>query len=107
MVTYLFFPLPNLIGMNVHITKGIIQKVRTVFIVSPKESGLVFFLKLLFVMGMVSAFHPMSFKFFYTILKCTSSLFYTTLSDITIKVTYCQGWHFIKVWTVFMQGFKQ
>lgn len=55
MVTYLLFPLPNLIGMNVHITKGIIQKVGTVFIVSPKESGLVFFLKLLFVMGMVSA----------------------------------------------------
>lgn len=42
MVAYLLFPLSNLIGMNAHITKGIIQKVGTVFIVSPKESGLVF-----------------------------------------------------------------
>ncbi len=52
MVTYLLFPLPNLIGMNVHITKGIIQKVGIVFIVSPKESGLVFFPKPLFAIGM-------------------------------------------------------
>lgn len=107
MVAYLLFPLSNLIGMNVYITKSIIQKVWTVFIVSPKEGGLVFFPKLLIVMGMVSAFHPVRFKFFYTILKCTGLLFYTTLPDITIKVTYCQGWQLIKVWTVFMQGFKQ
>ena len=107
MVTYLLFPLTNLIGMNVYITKGIIQKVGTVFIVSPKESGLMFFPKLLIVMGMVSAFHPVRFKFFYTILKCTGLLFYTTFPDITIKVTYCLGWLLIKVWTVFMQGFKQ
>lgn len=53
MVTYLLFPLTNLIGMNVHITKGIIQKVGTVFIVALKESDLVFFPKLLFVIGMV------------------------------------------------------
>lgn len=53
MVTYLLFSLTNLIGMNVHITKGIIQKVGTVFIVSLKESDLVFFPKLLFVIGMV------------------------------------------------------
>ena len=87
MVTYLLFPLTNLIGMNVHITKGIIQKVGTVFIVSPKESDLMFFLKLLIVMGIVSTFHPVSFEFFYTILKCTSFLFYTTLFDITITLT--------------------
>jgi hypothetical protein len=55
MVTYLLFPLPNFIGMNVHITKGIIQKVGIVFILSPKESGLMFFPKLLFVMGMVES----------------------------------------------------
>lgn len=55
MVTYLLFPLPNLIGMNVHLTKGIIQKVGIVFIVSPKESGLMFFPKLLFVIGMVGS----------------------------------------------------
>lgn len=52
MVTYLLFPLTNLIGMNVHITKGIMQKVGTVFIVSPKESDLVFFPKPLFAIGM-------------------------------------------------------
>ena len=55
------------------------------------------FPKLLIVMGMVSAFHSVNFKFFYTILKCTSLLFHTTLPDVTIKVTYCQGWQFIKV----------
>ena len=107
MVACLLFPLSNLIGMNVYITKSIIQKVWTVFIVSPKEGGLVFFPKLLFVIDIVTASHTVRLKFSHTLIKRTGLLFYTTLPDITIKVTYCQGWQFIKVLTVFMQGFKQ
>lgn len=84
MVAYLLFPLSDFIGMNLYITKGIIKKVGTVFIVSPKESGLMLFPKLLVIMGMVSAFHSVNFKFFYAILKCTSLLFHTTLTVVLI-----------------------
>lgn len=90
MITYLLFPLPNLIGMNVYITKGIIQEVGTVFIISPKEGGLVFFPKLLIVNGMINTFHAVIFKFFYAILKCASFLFYANLSNKTVKITYSQ-----------------
>ena len=82
MVAYLLFPLSNLIGMNVHITKGIIQKVGTVFIVSPKESSLVLFPKLLILTSMVCTFHAVRFKLFYAILKCVSLLSYITLSYV-------------------------
>ncbi len=37
-------------------------------------------------------FHPMSFKFFYVILKCARLLSYTTLSYVAVKITNSQGY---------------
>ncbi len=82
MVTYCLFPLTNLIRLDGNITKGVIQKIGTMLIVSPKESGLVFFSKHLIVTSMISTFHAMRFKFFYAILKCAGFLSYITLSYV-------------------------
>lgn len=106
MVTYLLFPLANLIRLNGNITKSIIQKIRIMLIVSPKESCLMLFSKLLIVPSMISTFHTVRFKFFYAIFKCASLLSYTTLPYVTVKVTNSQGWKFVKVCSIFMQGFK-